>query len=114
MPLLDRDSSEKLGDRQMGQMSELVSQFDVSDQYTQINYNDENALSCVISLAYYNAVNEYTHIREFPTGKGFADIVFLPRKGSECPAMIIELKYDKSAKGAIQQIKDKKYVSARA
>ena len=44
--------------------------------------------------------------------KNFADIVFLPRKGSECPAMIIELKYDKSAKGAIQQIKDKKYVSA--
>ncbi|MBQ6497980.1 MAG: hypothetical protein IJI58_04640 [Bacilli bacterium] len=41
LPLLDRDSSEKLGDRVMGQMSELVSQFDVSDQYTQINYNDE-------------------------------------------------------------------------
>ena len=41
LPLLDRDSSEKLGDRVMGQMSELVSQFDVSEQYTQINYNDE-------------------------------------------------------------------------
>ena len=41
VPLLDRDSSLKIGDRTMGQMSELVSQFDVSDQYTQINYNDE-------------------------------------------------------------------------
>ena len=95
--------------------SDVVAQMidEVHSQNTSIlNYNDENALSCVISLAYYNAVNEYTHIREFPTGKGFADIVFLPRKGSECPAMIIELKYDKSAKGAIQQIKDKKYVSA--
>ncbi len=41
LPLLDRDSTLKIGDRTMGQMSELVSQFDVSDQYTQINYNDE-------------------------------------------------------------------------
>lgn len=41
IPLLDRTSSEKLGDRTMGQMSELVSQFDVSNMYTQINYNDE-------------------------------------------------------------------------
>ena len=41
IPLLDRASSEKLGDRTMGQMSELVSQFDVSNMYTQINYNDE-------------------------------------------------------------------------
>ena len=41
LPLLDRDSSEKLGDRVMGQMSELVSQFYVSDEYTQINYNND-------------------------------------------------------------------------
>ena len=40
LPLLDKDSSQKLGDRVMGQMSELVSQFNVSDLYTQINYND--------------------------------------------------------------------------
>lgn len=77
-----------------------------------LNYNDENALSCVISLAYYNAINEYTHVREFPIGKGFADIVYLPRKNSDRPAIVVELKYDKSANGAIQQIKDRKYVSA--
>ena len=41
VPLLDKDSSQKLGDRVMGQMSELVSQFYVSDLYTQINYNNE-------------------------------------------------------------------------
>jgi hypothetical protein len=39
LPLLDKDSSQKLGDRVMGQMPELVSQFYVSDLYTQINYN---------------------------------------------------------------------------
>lgn len=41
LPLLDRNSSSKLGDRVMGGMSELVSQYDVSDQYTQINYNED-------------------------------------------------------------------------
>ena len=83
-----------------------------SENTSILTYNDENSLSCVISLAYYNAVKEYTKIREFPTGKGFADIVYLPKKHSDKPAMIIELKYDKSAEGAITQIKDNKYVES--
>lgn len=77
-----------------------------------LEYNNENALSCVITLAYYNAVNEYTLIREFPTGKGYADIVFLPRRQSDKPAMVVELKYDRSAEGAIRQIKEKRYAKA--
>ena len=74
-----------------------------------LNYNDENALSCVISLAYYNAINEYTLIREMPSGKGYADMIFLPRCHSDKPAMVVELKYNKSAEGAIAQIKEKQY-----
>lgn len=77
-----------------------------------LSYHDENSLSCVISLAYYNAVNEYIVVREMPTGKGYADIVFLPRRYSDKPAMIIELKWNQSAKGAIAQIKDRHYVQA--
>lgn len=75
-------------------------------------YNNENALSCVISLAFYAAKKEYKIIREFPTGKGFADVVFLPRKHSDKPVMVIELKCDKSAEGAITQIKNRGYVEA--
>lgn len=77
-----------------------------------VKYNDENSLSCVISLAYYNAINEYRVIRELPTGKGYADVVFLPRKHSDKPAMIVELKWDKSAEGAIGQIKERQYTTA--
>ncbi len=77
-----------------------------------LEYNNENALSCVITLAYFNAINEYTLIRELPTGKGYADIVFLPRRHSARPAMVVELKYDKSAEGAIGQIKEKGYMKA--
>lgn len=74
-----------------------------------LTYNDENSLSCVITLAYYNAVKDYRLIRELPTGKGYADITFLPRKHSDKPAMIVELKWNQSAEGAIAQIKKKKY-----
>ena len=77
-----------------------------------LSYNNENSLSCVISMAYYSARNNYTMIRELPTGKGFADIVFLPHKDSDKPAMIVELKWDQSAETAISQIKEKQYVSA--
>ena len=80
-----------------------------SENTSILNYNDENSLSCVISLAYYNAMKDYTKVREFPTGKGFADIVYLPKKHSNKPAMIIELKYDKTAQGAIEQIKERRY-----
>ena len=80
-----------------------------SENTSILTYNDENSLSCVIALAYYNARKEYEQIREFPTGKGFADIVYLPKKYSEKPALVVELKYDKTAEGAIAQIKEKRY-----
>ena len=83
-----------------------------SESTSVLSYNNENSLSCVISIAYYSARKYYTLIREFPTGKGFADIVFLPRKNTDKPAIIVELKWDLSAEGAIEQIKSKNYVSA--
>lgn len=78
-----------------------------------LTYNDENALACTISLAYYSAREYYLSFRELPTGKGFADIVYIPRKSHpEKPAIVIELKWNQSAEGAIRQIKDKRYVDS--
>lgn len=75
-----------------------------------LQYNDENALSYTISLALYAARNFYTVHRELSGGKGFADIVFVPRKRFlDKPALVVELKWDKNAEGAIQQIKEKEY-----
>ena len=74
-----------------------------------LQYNNENSLSCVISLAYYSARKDYIMYRELPAGKGFADIVFIPRRYSDKPAIIVELKWDKTAEGAIKQIKEKNY-----
>lgn len=75
-------------------------------------YNDENSLACAIGLAYYSARKDYRLIRELPSGRGFADIVFLPLPASGKPALVVELKYDKTAKSAIQQIKDRQYTKA--
>lgn len=75
-----------------------------------LQYNDENALSYTISLALYAARNFYTVHRKFAGGKGFADLVFLPRKEfMDKPAMVVELKWNQSAAGALEQIKKKKY-----
>lgn len=74
-----------------------------------LTYNDENSLGCAISLAYYSARKDYRIIRELPTGRGFADVVFLPLPSSGKPALVVELKYDKSADTALQQIKEKHY-----
>ena len=84
-------------------------------RYTSIiEYNDENALSCVISMAYYGALKYYyLPVREMPAGRGFADLVFLPkRECPEMPAMLIELKWDQTADSAIKQIKERKYTEA--
>lgn len=66
LPLLDKKSSEKLGDRVMGGMSELVSQYDVSDEYTQINYNDE--IIRVTPLEYNGLIKWFTNRKNGITG----------------------------------------------
>ena len=87
----------------------------VHDAETSIlSYNNENSLSCVLSLAYYYAKNDYIFHREFPTGKGFADIVLIPRRHVDSPAIVLELKYNKDAETAIHQILEKNYVGVLA
>ena len=92
-----------------GKVAELIEQAH-QDNTSILKYNDENSLSCVLSLAYYSARKNYTVERELPAGKGFADLVFKPRTNCHSPALIVELKYDSTAESAIDQIKNKQYV----
>ncbi|MBO5551957.1 MAG: AAA family ATPase [Lachnospiraceae bacterium] len=77
------------------------------------SYNNEDALQSAIYLAYIYALNKYTVIKEMTTGKGFADVVFIPFV-PDIPAMIIELKHNKCAESALDQIKEKKYYDSLA
>ena len=77
-----------------------------------IQYNDENSLSSVLAIAYLSAMEYYFKpIRELPTGRGFADFVFLPKAeyAESYPALLVELKWNQSAEAALAQIKEKKY-----
>lgn len=77
-----------------------------------LTYNDENLLGAAVGLAYYSARKDYRLIREMPAGRGFADVVFLPLPSVRKPALIVELKYGRTARSALQQIKDRQYVQA--
>ena len=85
----------------------------IHDEYASaIQYNNENSLSCVLALGYLSAMEYYFKpIREMPTGRGFADFVFLPKPEyrREYPALIVELKWNQNAETAIKQIREKKY-----
>ena len=72
-------------------------------------YNNEQALRMVIMLAYVSRVDDYIEFQELPGGKGYADILFFPKKNSRKPALLIELKWNHSSGGAIAQIKEKGY-----
>jgi len=107
--------SDKLLQYTLEQNAEKVSEIlsEIHNENTSvIQYNYENSLSCVLALAYYSAQDSYAIYRELQGGEGFADLVFVPRAGNSNPAMIIELKWNKNAGIALNQIKDKKYIKS--
>ena len=77
------------------------------------NYNNENALAAAVYIAFVHALNYYNCFKELSTGKGFADLVYVPVvKSPEHPAIIIELKHNQSTGKALQQIQNKQYFDA--
>ena len=77
-----------------------------------LKYNNENSLTCTVLIAYYSAKTWYLNpVMELPSGKGYADVVYLPRRDTDRPALVVELKWNKSARGAIAQIKDRQYAA---
>lgn len=79
------------------------------EQYAPVYYNNELALRAVIKFAYIVTFGQYVKIEELPSGKGSADVVFIPKRLTKLPAMVVELKWNKTSGGAIRQIKDKGY-----
>ena len=83
-----------------------------TEYVSNIQYNNENSLSSVLAIAYLSSMEYYFKpVRELPTGRGFADFVFIPKPEyiSDYPALVVELKWNKNAETALQQIKEKKY-----
>ena len=74
--------------------------------------NNENSLSSVLTIAYLSTMQYYFRpVRELPTGRGFADFVYIPKPEykNDYPALIVELKWNQNAQTALQQIREKQY-----
>lgn len=80
-----------------------------SEKTAPLHYNREDSLRSVIKLAYYTYRDHYLQPEELPAGDGYADIVYRPRPDSDWPALVIELKWNQTADGAIDQILRKDY-----
>ena len=78
-------------------------------EYAPTFYNNEQSLRYVVKMAYISCVDQYAKVEELASGHGIADVVFLPKRRSALPAMIVELKWNDTAEGAIGQIKDRNY-----
>ena len=113
--LLFQQESELLLDATLDKDGEAVAERieKIHEEYASaIQYNNENSLSSVLALAYLSAMQYYFKpVRELPTGRGFADFVFIPKPEykNDYPALVVELKWNKSAVSALLQIKDRKY-----
>ncbi len=105
-----RESEKLFADTLAGNEEAVAKQIEKihREEMVPLNYNSEASLRSVIKLAYYTYRDHCLQLKELPAGDGYADVVYLPLQSSR-PAMIIELKWNKSAEGAIQQILDKKY-----
>lgn len=84
----------------------------VHAEWPSLYYNTEQALRSTIKLAYFSYADHYLRFEELPAGAGVADVVYLPKQGSPYPALVVELKWRQSAKGAIAQIRDRRYPDA--
>ena len=113
--LLFQQESEKLLDATLDMDGDAVAtQVEkIHDDYVSaIQYNNENSLSSVLAIAYLSAMQYYFKpVRELPTGRGFADFVFVPKPEyrNDYPALGVELKWNRTAETAMQQIQEKKY-----
>ena len=98
----------KLNEDAVGRQIEKIH----SEETVPLHYNKEDSLRSVIKLAYYTYKDHYVQWEELTGGEGYADVVYIPKHDTDWPALVIDLKWNKSAEGAIEQIHQKRYPEA--
>lgn len=108
-----RESDKLIEDTVHGNAEAVAAQIEkIHEEEASLYYNSEQSLRSVVKRAYFSYGDEYVLFEELPAGVGYADIVYLPKKDSPLPALLIELKWNHSAESAISQIKKKRYPEA--
>ncbi len=104
--------SDKLLDATISMDSDTVAKLIESAHFAETttkNYHDEQALRHVVIMAYITSIDHYMRFEELASGRGYSDILFLPKRMASKPALLIELKWDKSVDKAVSQIKERHY-----
>ena len=108
-----RESEQLIADTVQGNEEAVARQIEkVHEEESPLYYNNEQALRSVIKRAYFSYGDEYVMFEELPAGSGYADVVYLPKKNSPLPVLVIELKWKKSVDSALDQIRDRRYPEA--
>lgn len=108
-----RESDRLIEDTIHGNAEAVAAQIEkIHAEEAPLHYNNEQSLRSVIKRAYFSCGDEYVLLEELPAGVGYADMVYLPKKDSGLPALVIELKWNQTAQGAIEQIKARNYPEA--
>lgn len=108
-----RESDRLIEDTIHGNAEAVAAQIEkIHGEEAPLHYNNEQSLRSVIKRAYFSCGDEFILFEELPAGDGYADIVYLPKKDSVMPALVIELKWNKTARGAVDQIKARHYPEA--
>lgn len=108
-----RESEQLIEDTIHGNEEAVARQIEkIHEEEPSLYYNNEQALRSVVKRAYFSYGDEYVMFEELPAGVGCADIVYLPKKDSMLPALVVELKWNQSAQSALEQIRDKRYPEA--
>ncbi|MBR4223486.1 MAG: AAA family ATPase [Oscillospiraceae bacterium] len=104
-------SKQILEDTLTGNCDNIAGAFDelCETNYAPTFYNNEQSLRSMVRLAYLAAVDRYIKVEELPSGKGLADIVYIPQRYSPEPALVVELKWNRSAESALDQIHERNY-----
>ncbi|MBP5300326.1 MAG: AAA family ATPase [Victivallales bacterium] len=109
-----KESEQLFLDTAMGNAEKVAAQIEKvhEEECSPLHYNREASLRSVVKLAYYTYKDNYLQFEELPAGAGYADILYLPKKYSDWPALLIELKWNRGAEGAIAQVKARNYPQA--
>ncbi len=108
-----RESDRLIEDTIHGEEEAVARQIEkIHEEEASLYYNNEQALRSVIKRAYFSYGDEYVMFEELPAGAGCADIVYLPKRDSVLPALVVELKWNQSAESALEQIRDRRYPEA--
>ena len=114
IPIIERSQSlfEAITTLDANKTAEIITEIHNSPNVSLLTYNrEESMVFCLISGLMWQTEREYEVFRELQSGKGSADLIYVPKRNMHLPILLIEFKYGQNAEDAIKQIKEKEYFS---